>query len=109
VGVRIPPPLPIPPWGSHQTKPCSKRSFQELDMAEQMTVTQRAASWPAEVKNYFEELQLEMKRVTWPPWKQVQATTAVVIFAVFGFAAYFFVVDNVVARLIQKLYDTFAK
>jgi preprotein translocase subunit SecE len=78
-------------------------------MAEELSFPQRAASWPAEVKNYFEELQLEMKRVTWPPWKQVRATTVVVIAAVFGFAAYFFVVDNIVARLIQKLYDTFAK
>ena len=37
-----------------------------------------------------------MKRVTWPPWKQVRATTAVVIVAVFAFAAYFLVVDAVV-------------
>ena len=28
-----------------------------------------------EMKDYFEELQLEMKRVTWPTWKQVRATT----------------------------------
>jgi preprotein translocase subunit SecE len=78
-------------------------------MAEQMTVAQKAASWPAEVKNYIEELQLEMKRVTWPPWKQVRATTVVVIASVFAFSAYFFVVDNIVARIIQKLFDTFAK
>jgi hypothetical protein len=38
--------------------------------------SERAASWPIQVKNYFEELQLEMKRVTWPSWKQVRATTA---------------------------------
>jgi preprotein translocase subunit SecE len=67
------------------------------------------AAWPAVTKNYFEELHLEMKRVTWPPWKQVRATTAVVIVAVFAFAAYFAVVDAVVGRLIQKLFDTFTK
>jgi preprotein translocase subunit SecE len=67
------------------------------------------ASWPEQTKNYFEELQLEMKRVTWPPWKQVQATTVVVIVAVFAFAAYFAVVDAIVGRLIQKLFDTFTK
>jgi preprotein translocase subunit SecE len=50
-----------------------------------------------------------MKRVTWPPWKQVRATTAVVIAAVFAFAAYFAVVDQIVGRLIKKLFDTFAK
>jgi preprotein translocase subunit SecE len=52
---------------------------------------------------------MEMKLVTWPAWKQVRATTAVVIAAVFAFAAYFFVVDLIVSRGIQKLFDTFTK
>ena len=78
-------------------------------MAEETSLTTRMASWPEQTKNYFEELQLEMKRVTWPPWKQVQATTVVVIVAVFAFAAYFAVVDAIVGRLIQKLFDTFTK
>jgi preprotein translocase subunit SecE len=78
-------------------------------MAEETSLTTRMAAWPAETKNYFEELHLEMKRVTWPPWKQVRATTAVVIVAVFAFAAYFAVVDAVVGRGIQKLFDTFTK
>jgi preprotein translocase subunit SecE len=78
-------------------------------MAEELSFPQRAAGWPAEVKNYFEELQLEMKRVTWPAWKQVRATTGVVIAAVFAFAAYFWAVDVVVGRMIQKLFDTFTK
>ena len=50
-----------------------------------------------------------MKRVTWPSWKQVRATTGVVIVAVFAFAAYFAVVDTLVGRFIQKLFDTFTK
>jgi len=78
-------------------------------MAEELSMTQKAAGWPAQVKNYFEELQLEMKRVTWPPWKQVRATTLVVIVAVFAFAAYFAAVDAVVGRTIQKIFDTFTK
>jgi preprotein translocase subunit SecE len=78
-------------------------------MAEELSVTQRAVGWPAEVKNYFEELHLEMKRVTWPPWKQVRATTIVVIVAVFAFAAYFMVVDAIVGAAVQKLFDTFTK
>ena len=36
-------------------------------------------------------------------------TTGVVIFAVFAFAAYFAVVDTLVGRGIQKLFDTFTK
>jgi preprotein translocase subunit SecE len=78
-------------------------------MAEETSLATRAAGWPAQTKNYFEELQLEMKRVTWPPWKQVRATTAVVIVAIFAFAAYFALVDAIVGRAITKLFETFTK
>jgi preprotein translocase subunit SecE len=78
-------------------------------MAEEQSLTQRATSWPNEVKDYFDELHLEMKRVTWPPWKQVRATTLVVIVAVFAFAAYFMVVDAAVDAGINKVFKTFAR
>ena len=78
-------------------------------MAEETSLMTRIAAWPVETKNYFEELHVEMKRVTWPAWKQVRATTAVVIVAVFAFAAYFAVVDAIVGRVIGKLFDTFTK
>jgi len=69
---------------------------------------QRASTWPVRVKNYFEELQTEMRLVTWPSWKQVRATTGVVIVAVFLLAAYFMVVDEIVNNAIQKLFTTFS-
>jgi preprotein translocase subunit SecE len=70
---------------------------------------QRASTWPVQVKDYFEELQTEMRRVTWPSWKQVRATTIVVIIAVFAFAAYFAVVDQIFLSLINKLFNAFTK
>ena len=78
-------------------------------MAQEQSITMKPAAWHVRVKDYVEELQHEMKLVTWPSWKQVRATTGVVIFAVFAFAAYFAVVDFVVGRGIQKLFDTFTK
>jgi preprotein translocase subunit SecE len=79
-------------------------------MAEELTVAQKAASWPMKVRDYFDELRLEMRRVTWPPWKQVRATTGVVIAAVFVFAIYFFIVDNVIiGPAVKKLFDTFTR
>jgi preprotein translocase subunit SecE len=78
-------------------------------MSEELSITQKAAGWPAQVKEYFEELKLEMRRVTWPSWPQVRATTAVVIGAVFAFSAYFAVVDFIVGRGVTKLFDTLAK
>ena len=69
----------------------------------------KVASWPVKAKEYITELQAEMRRVTWPSWKQVRATTLVVIAAVFAFAAYFAVVDAVMGRAINRLFDAFAK
>lgn len=66
-------------------------------------------SFPAKTKAYFEDLQMEMRRVTWPTWPQVRATTLVVIVAVFAFSAYFFVVDQIVGRTVTKLFDTLTK
>jgi len=64
---------------------------------------------PLATKTYVEELHAEMKRVTWPSWTQVRATTGVVIAAVFLFAAYFFVVNYGVNMAITKLIGLFSK
>ena len=81
----------------------------QLQEGDEGNFIQRAASWPVGAKNYFEELQAEMRRVTWPSWKQVRATTLVVIVAVFAFAAYFAVVDEIFASLINKLMNAFTR
>ncbi|MCS7026022.1 MAG: preprotein translocase subunit SecE [Bryobacteraceae bacterium] len=76
---------------------------------ETVSLGRRISSWPQRVKDYYEDLKAEMRRVTWPSWKQVRATTTVVIISVFAFSAYFFVVDLLITRLITKIFDTFAK
>jgi preprotein translocase subunit SecE len=68
----------------------------------------KAMAWPGRVKKYVEELRDEMKLVTWPSWKQVRATTAVVIAAVFAFALYFAVVDQAVGWAIEQVFTRFA-
>jgi preprotein translocase subunit SecE len=78
-------------------------------MEEGNSFVQRVGQWPASTKSYIEELQMEMRRVTWPSWKQVRATTAVVIISVFLFAAYFRVVDYIVASGISKLFAATTK
>jgi preprotein translocase subunit SecE len=69
----------------------------------------RVANWPRRVKDYYNELRNEMKRVTWPSRKQVEGTTAVVIVTVFLFGIYFFFVDAVLARTVTQVYNTFTK
>ena len=58
-------------------------------------------NWVQSTKDYVNDLRLEMRRVSWPNRKQVESTTAVVIFAVFAFAGYFFVVDSLLSRGIR--------
>ncbi len=78
-------------------------------MEEQQPFVERLRQWPIDVKNYVQELQTEMRRVTWPSRKQVQATTVVVIATVFAFAAYFAVVNTLIAKGITKIFEVFAK
>lgn len=67
------------------------------------------AAWPAIAKTYVEDLKMEMRRVTWPNWEQVKATTAVVIASVFVFAAYFALVDLLIGRGISQLFKVLGK
>jgi len=80
--------------------------FRKIFTSMEATTT-KAVSWPEQTKNYIDEVKAEMRRVSWPSWPQVRSTTAVVIAAVFLFAAYFFVIDSVVNAIITRLINTF--
>ncbi len=67
------------------------------------------AEWPKATKEYFNELKLEMRRVTWPNRKQVESTTAIVIISVFAFAGYFAVVDSILTKGIKAVLEFFTK
>ncbi len=57
-------------------------------------------NWPIQAtqrtKSFYTEVRTEMKKVTSPSWKEVRATTVVVIITVFIFGLYFFLVDNAI-------------
>ena len=63
-------------------------------------------AWPVttwvRVREFYNETRLEMRRVTWPERKQVQATTIVVIVTVFFFGFYLLVTDKVVDSLLRR-------
>jgi preprotein translocase subunit SecE len=65
--------------------------------------------WVQSTKDYFNELKLEMRRVTWPNRKQVEGTTVVVIVSVFAFAGYFAVVDSLLAKGVKGVLQFFTK
>ncbi len=67
----------------------------------------KAGGWPQQTRSYIDEVKAEMKRVSWPSWKQVRATTGVVIAAVFLFAVYFWIVDAAVSFVVNRIMDYF--
>ncbi len=60
-------------------------------------------SWPLRAMSFYTDVRMEMKKVTTPSWKEVRATTTVVIIAVFLFGLYFYVVDKIFSRAIGRL------
>ena len=64
----------------------------------------RLKSWPERVKTFYSDVRSEMKKVTAPSFKDVRATTAVVIITVFLFGLYFWVVDNTIGSGINYLF-----
>ncbi len=74
-------------------------------------VPQKSAgpAWLANVREYVTDLQMEMRRVTWPTWTQVRATTTVVVVSVFAFSAYFLVVDFLVERGVSQIFARLTK
>ena len=68
----------------------------------------RIKSWPERIKGFYNDVRTEMKKVTAPSFKEVRATTAVVIITVFLFAAYFWVIDLAIGRGIDQLFRYFS-
>ncbi len=75
-------------------------------IAQEGTFTATVKSWPQRVKTFYNDVRTEMKKVTTPSFKEVQATTTIVIITVFLFGAYFFVVDTVLGRVIDWVMRT---
>ncbi|HXX22658.1 MAG TPA: preprotein translocase subunit SecE [Terriglobia bacterium] len=67
----------------------------------------RMKAWPERIKSFYNDVRTEMRKVTAPSWKEVRATTTVVVITVFIFGLYFFVIDAVIQRAVTFLYSYF--
>ena len=67
------------------------------------TGLQQLKSQPERLAEFLREVRSEMRKVIWPSRTEVQSTTTVVIVTVFIFAAYFWLVDNIIGRAIEAL------
>jgi preprotein translocase subunit SecE len=64
-------------------------------------------SWPERIKTFYNDVRGEMRKVTAPSFKEVRATTTVVIITVAIFAVYFFLIDNAIQRGVTLLFNYF--
>ena len=60
-------------------------------------------SWPQKIKSFYTDVRMEMKKVTTPSFKEVQATSIVVVVAVFLFGVYFFLIDNGISFVVNRI------
>ncbi len=64
---------------------------------------QQLKETPLRLKNFLHDVRSEMRKVITPTRDEVQTTTIVVIVTVFIFAAYFWLVDNIIGHAIELI------
>ncbi|MGC2321870.1 MAG: preprotein translocase subunit SecE [Terriglobales bacterium] len=64
-------------------------------------------SWPLRVKAFYNDVRTEMKKVTSPSFKEVRATTVVVIVTVAIFGLYFWGIDSVIGKGVNLVFKYF--
>jgi preprotein translocase subunit SecE len=68
---------------------------------------ERLKTWPERVRTFYNDVRTEMRKVTAPSWKEVRATTTVVVITVFIFALYFAVIDFIIQHGVTALFNYF--
>ena len=66
---------------------------------------EKLKSWPERIKSFYSDVRTEMKKVTSPSRKEVQGTTTVVIITVFLFGFYFWVVDLILTKSLDRIFS----
>ncbi|WP_035351189.1 preprotein translocase subunit SecE [Edaphobacter aggregans] len=67
------------------------------------TGVQQIKSLPERTRSFLKDVRSEMRKVVSPSRAEVQSTTTVVIVTVFIFAAYFWLVDNIIGRGVESV------
>jgi preprotein translocase subunit SecE len=67
----------------------------------------RVKSWPEKTRSFYNEVRTEMRKVTAPTFKEVRATTTVVIITVFIFALYFGIIDFIIQHAVTAMFSYF--
>ncbi|MGA2696950.1 MAG: preprotein translocase subunit SecE [Terriglobales bacterium] len=68
---------------------------------------EKMKAWPERIKTFYNDVRNEMRKVSTPSLKEVQATTTVVVITVFLFGLYFWMVDNAIGNSVNYLFKYF--
>ena len=69
---------------------------------------EQVKSLPERIRSFYGDVRSEMRKVTTPTRKEVQATTTVVIITVFIFGLYFRVIVGVIGRSLDSVFKYFS-
>jgi preprotein translocase subunit SecE len=64
-------------------------------------------AWPERIRTFYNDVRSEMRKVTAPSFKEVRATTTVVVITVFIFGLYFAVIDYFIQHGVSYLFNYF--
>jgi len=76
-------------------------------MTEQNALVATVKAWPERTRTFYNDVRTEMRKVTAPSWKEVRATTTVVVITVAIFALYFFVIELIIQHGLTALLNYF--
>jgi preprotein translocase subunit SecE len=65
-------------------------------MRDEESLGGKLKAFPTRISSFLSDVRNEMRKVTYPSRKEVQATTVVVIITVILFGMYFFVIDQAI-------------
>ena len=68
---------------------------------------ERVKDAPRNVVSFYGDVKTELKKVTWPAKKEVYGTTLVVIVTVVFYGIYLFLVDVVLQKAINSIFQFF--
>jgi preprotein translocase subunit SecE len=79
----------------------TSRTAAMTDEQDRQSLASKPLSWIAAVRQFWREVALEMKKVSWPTRTEVINTTIITIVVVFFFAAFLWVSDLGLSYLIH--------
>ncbi len=71
-------------------------------MADEISI--QGGTWQR-LRDYYREIRVEMRRVTWPGKQEVYGTTVMVLITTFAFAFFFWICDETFSHLVLKVLD----